>query len=123
MMRISDWRSDVCSSDLVQIRDVDARARIGEPDRIGASDAVPASARAGDDRDLAVEAELLVGEIGHPHASFGKMGAPTPMVRSDEHTSELQSLMRSSYAVFCLKKKKKKKTHNKHTSTHQKPKR
>src|SRR3546814_2166688 len=36
-------------------------------------------------------------------------------VRSEEHTSELQSLMRISYAVFCLKKKKKK--HNKNTST------
>src|SRR3546814_5770262 len=33
-------------------------------------------------------------------------------VRSEEHTSELQSLMRISYAVFCLKKKKKYKTHN-----------
>src|SRR3546814_6817793 len=34
--------------------------------------------------------------------------------RSEEHTSELQSLMRHSYAVFCLKKKKKDKTNNKH---------
>src|SRR3546814_7111559 len=34
-------------------------------------------------------------------------------LRSEEHTSELQSLMRSSYAVFCLKKKKKKKTEQK----------
>src|SRR3546814_12995233 len=33
-----------------------------------------------------------------------------PIIRSEEHTSELQSLMRISYAVFCLKKKKKKKT-------------
>src|SRR3546814_9972062 len=35
-------------------------------------------------------------------------------LRSEEHTSELQSLMRISYAVFCLKKKKQKKHHNKH---------
>src|SRR3546814_2347749 len=34
--------------------------------------------------------------------------APVPQARSEEHTSELQSLMRISYAVFCLKKKKKK---------------
>src|SRR3546814_10361918 len=34
----------------------------------------------------------------------------SPQGRSEEHTSELQSLMRSSYAVFCLKKKKKEKT-------------
>src|SRR3546814_10342208 len=37
---------------------------------------------------------------------------PLPLARSEEHTSELQSLMRISYAVFCLKKKK-----NKHTTT------
>src|SRR3546814_2942266 len=44
-----------------------------------------------------------------------------PEMRSEEHTSELQSLMRISYAVFCLKKKKKKKwpnhTHHEHRST------
>src|SRR3546814_9864579 len=40
--------------------------------------------------------------------------------RSEEHTSELQSLMRNSYAVFCLKKKKKQQTHtSKHTNTSQ----
>src|SRR3546814_7261474 len=38
--------------------------------------------------------------------------------RSEEHTSELQSLMRISYAVFCLKKKKKQKKINKHTHIH-----
>src|SRR3546814_3916206 len=37
--------------------------------------------------------------------------------RSEEHTSELQSLMRNSYAVFCLKKKKKKKKHKKYERT------
>src|SRR3546814_3061897 len=39
------------------------------------------------------------------------VGAPAHLERSEEHTSELQSLMRISYAVFCLKKKK---THNIH---------
>src|SRR3546814_5569811 len=38
--------------------------------------------------------------------SGGKLGRTPPFVRSEEHTSELQSLMRISYAVFCLKKKK-----------------
>src|SRR3546814_3891431 len=38
--------------------------------------------------------------------------AVRPALRSEEHTSELQSLMRISYAVFCLKKKKKKNQHN-----------
>src|SRR3546814_4252625 len=37
----------------------------------------------------------------------GRPLAPDPMLRSEEHTSELQSLMRISYAVFCLKKKSK----------------
>src|SRR3546814_18922775 len=41
--------------------------------------------------------------------TLGKYRNFTPAARSEEHTSELQSLMRISYAVFCLKKKKKKK--------------
>src|SRR3546814_4553438 len=40
---------------------------------------------------------------------------PLPQARSEEHTSELQSLMRISYAVFCLKKKKKQQNKPKHT--------
>src|SRR3546814_6254177 len=46
-------------------------------------------------------------------ANFMRMtfGVPAEDYRSEEHTSELQSLMRSSYAVFCLKKKHKHKTH------------
>src|SRR3546814_7943769 len=45
-------------------------------------------------------------------------GLPQAAARSEEHTSELQSLMRTSYAVFCLKKKKQYNTtkHSKHTS-------
>src|SRR3546814_6008267 len=39
-------------------------------------------------------------------AAQGVIGATLPITRSEEHTSELQSLMRISYAVFCLKKKK-----------------
>src|SRR3546814_3053186 len=39
-------------------------------------------------------------------AEAARRGAPTLLVRSEEHTSELQSLMRISYAVFCLKQKK-----------------
>src|SRR3546814_2641512 len=52
-------------------------------------------------------------------APSGNMGVTTATMlpRSEEHTSELQSLMRISYAVFCLKKKKKKnKTYNKQSS-------
>src|SRR3546814_9350109 len=45
------------------------------------------------------QSALVVGKIAHAHA------APRHKSRSEEHTSELQSLMRISYAVFCLKKK------------------
>src|SRR3546814_8391647 len=51
---------------------------------------------------------------GHPRP--GARGRALP-VRSEEHTSELQSLMRISYAVFCLKKKKNTKTKTQHKST------
>src|SRR3546814_2665070 len=44
-------------------------------------------------------------------ASAGRADATGGTIRSEEHTSELQSLMRISYAVFCLKKKKQKNTH------------
>src|SRR3546814_4506005 len=47
------------------------------------------------------------------HFRFAEQGATSRVSRSEEHTSELQSLMRISYAVFCLKKKKKKKNNNK----------
>src|SRR3546814_5705272 len=43
-------------------------------------------------------------------------GAQQLVARSEEHTSELQSLMRNSYAVFCLKKKKRKQTHTLYNS-------
>src|SRR3546814_4686688 len=45
---------------------------------------------------------------GGDAATAGDRRPPWPRGRSEEHTSELQSLMRISYAVFCLKKKKKK---------------
>src|SRR3546814_4798677 len=53
------------------------------------------------------------GQLAPPSASTQASAASTtssPAVRSEEHTSELQSLMRSSYAVFCLKKKTQKNT-------------
>src|SRR3546814_10277667 len=54
--------------------------------------------------------------------AFGRKANTLKQLRSEEHTSELQSLMRISYAVFCLKKKKKRNNqplkHNKHKYTH-----
>src|SRR3546814_3420374 len=49
------------------------------------------------------------GAAANPIASHGRLRCTPTRNRSEEHTSELQSLMRISYAVFCLKKKKKKK--------------
>src|SRR3546814_10429826 len=54
----------------------------------------------------AVVGELSVGERQRAEIVKCLMREPRLLVRSEEHTSELQSLMRISYAVFCLKKKK-----------------
>src|SRR3546814_2164432 len=51
-----------------------------------------------------LRAPVATGAVGKEH--FHKDGEPASVTRSEEHTSELQSLMRSSYAVFCLKTKK-----------------
>src|SRR3546814_3117287 len=110
-MRISDWSSDVCSSDLgagVCIGAVPALAR-GD----GAAEAVGFGLfdRGGDDGGGGIRgAARQCGDRqwqrrsrDEPGAALGGAGAGG---RSEEHTSELQSLMRISYAVFCLKKKK-----------------
>src|SRR3546814_2520409 len=133
-MRISDWSSDVCSSDLrraigrgcgaVRLGNVRAAqpARRRHLDR--AADIRgqhPAAARA----DLATIAAALPSrhraDLCHRRGHMQQPGksrrcasyrsgeaettAPYLFARSEEHTSELQSLMRISYAVFCLKKK------------------
>src|SRR3546814_6385512 len=48
--------------------------------------------------------QLFVGRYAPRRRYFGSVRNKPPRLRSEEHTSELQSLMRSSYAVFCLKK-------------------
>src|SRR3546814_2970569 len=125
-MRISDWSSDVCSSDLARPDVGDCRGGAGdggdeveagerERDReqrvTGREQEEEAHHRAGD----AVRNRLAV-VVGEEHA-VGLEQAMDLRVssriehleaeRSEEHTSELQSLMRISYAVFCLKKKNK----------------
>src|SRR3546814_6097203 len=113
-MRISDWSSDVCSSDLVEVRQAALEeARQHAADRMGIPQQHEAVARldgAQRRRDLVV--------VGPPVAlaPLGHLGVVRALaltidlrhvegLRSEEHTSELQSLMRISYAVFCLKKK------------------
>src|SRR3546814_2971170 len=101
-MRISDWSSDVCSSDLswTQIRERDDYP-LAVAELLGEATAAAAlfTGHAKVDGRLSVQ---LRGE-GPLRTLFTEC---TAAGRSEEHTSELQSLMRISYAVFCLKKKK-----------------
>src|SRR3546814_9273622 len=71
--------------------------------------------RSGQDRRLVLLAALRKGQAGagrDARRRDGGRGRHCQCARSEEHTSELQSLMRISYAVFCLKKKIKKKEKN-----------
>src|SRR3546814_3576639 len=141
-MRISDWISDVCSSDLpVRRRGAEPRRECREPGDVGEEDRDLASLAVGrrgtlagglgTDRGRLVEAgdrgqqSLAVAERGDAEAAqvlvrqVAKQVRPDTVLckggrvfleaerfeRSEEHTSELQSLMRISYAVFCSKKK------------------
>src|SRR3546814_7446186 len=114
-MRISDWSSDVCSSDLTGLFTVEdqadaeataAAAALAHQVEVARLEHAQPQRRAG--QQDGVQREQGQGFGGHRRqANAARVGAAQ---RSEEHTSELQSLMRSSYAVFCLKKKKKKTT-------------
>src|SRR3546814_7537926 len=106
-MRISDWSSDVCSSDLRPTRpgtqdpfmtrriargSLDRRTIVAERIRVAGRNIIIVRA--------IVPTEGMVTICHH-----GTVAALATRARSEEHTSELQSLMRISYAVFCLKKK------------------
>src|SRR3546814_6792828 len=92
-MRISDWSSDVCSSDL--------RVHAYVPGRVGIHPGRVQAEVAGVGLPAGGEQHRVEGfrDTGDAHAA----GAGA-LERSEEHTSELQSLMRISYAVFCLQK-------------------
>src|SRR3546814_2240639 len=96
-MRISDWSSDVCSSDLDRF--LDHRGMFVTLWPNGHSRMLTPNRRP-DWKDP--------GTIGMPKIPTITDVPANNNVRSEEHTSELQSLMRISYAVFCLKKKKQK---------------
>src|SRR3546814_1120265 len=141
-MRISDWSSDVCSSDLHRSDQTADAGEIALPDRVSG---IARQRRAHDRVDFGLELEPL-GDLERGGAMMGEArmerakaadrhigivrryrpaglvargreqlgGVPlgrgeshehVRMARSEEHTSELRSLMRISYAVFCLKKK------------------
>src|SRR3546814_9362665 len=123
-MRISDWSSDVCSSDLLALAvddvktagddDRGARQRIlaghvtpqdegdqRRPEKLGIVERHQGGDRCISERDGACKLDKPARD-----ADARKQQPLAGRGRSEEHTSELQSLMRISYAVFCLQKKK-----------------
>src|SRR3546814_9417829 len=116
-MRISDWSSDVCSSDLARRRlaveqELEGR-RLTREQVVGVRHGHEFDALAGrleqrrrrladGDEDFVAVVRFGGPDVARPRGqAVGQIGR-----RSEEHTSELQSLMRISYAVFCFKKKK-----------------
>src|SRR3546814_5797304 len=157
-MRISDWSSDVCSSDLIEqlrttdINSVAVRAAIEKirPDvivcqgttlvrdatiagvpfplnihaglspRYRGSRCTEWAVACGDVLNIGVTVHRLTKDIdGGAILGQARVQVRPEDTRSEEHTSELQSLMRISYAVFCLKKKNKPPPIN--TTPHTKP--
>src|SRR3546814_7730387 len=100
-MRISDWSSDVCSSDLLEVTVTGKSAHAAMPytghDALEAATAILTALY--DWRKRLTDKVSTIEGIGSPQCTVGLIE------RSEEHTSELQSLMRISYAVFCLKQK------------------
>src|SRR3546814_4057439 len=124
-MRISDWSSDVCSSDLqngvigdvfgdglalVDAIHIDVQVEIVLQDAsiiadLGHDGIANHNAMAFIDADHVVDLDNLLGNLGHQllPAPMGRLiscGGQMTLFRSDAHTSELQSLMRISFAVF-----------------------
>src|SRR3546814_2244166 len=101
-MLISDWSSDVCSSDL-NLSSRPVTDKDGQP--VQSRDAVDRRNRLIEHLASLAPVPAALDQILH---HFGTdLVAEVTGRRSEEHTSELQSLMRISYAVFCLKKKNK----------------
>src|SRR3546814_5192002 len=110
-MRISDWSSDVCSSDLADaaLRASEERLRLAqELGGVGSFDWDLATGKA----EITESCRHVCGlppDLVMTRQIFETLVHPDDVhrvrERSEEHTSELQSLMRMSFAVFCLKKK------------------
>src|SRR3546814_5799136 len=114
-MRISDWSSDVCSSDLASRPG--GQAGGGVPARLAERWTFRGLQLLRPTRDPTL-ARHLCRAFADRGSKAGAGAACLPWLRSEEHTSELQSLMRISYAVFCLKKKKNYiKKHQQYTNT------
>src|SRR3546814_5245945 len=121
-MRISDWSSDVCSSDLVGRKPIklvlrpifQALGPVSEHRRAVRHDRYQEVRREGlDGVPLQPDDWIRAANSAKPNDAIQER----LRLRSEEHTSELQSLMRISYAVFCLKKKKYKITQQTTTTT------
>src|SRR3546814_8066073 len=111
-MRISDWSSDVCSSDLIR-GEIDypfAPPALSDAER-DAGYILMCLARAKTDLTIALHQPAQLDDLRPRQLPV----RAAHKARSEEHTSELQSLMRISYAVFCLKKK------NRHTYRKEEP--
>src|SRR3546814_1061953 len=110
-MRISDWSSDVCSSDLFNLAS-EAKHCVAD-DRSGAlyiAEEAVGIWRFDADPEAEIAPTLVdAARLGRISKEVGGValydGGPGADWRSEEHTSELQSLMRISYAVYCLQKK------------------
>src|SRR3546814_1253584 len=103
-MRISDWSSDVCSSDLSSALSSSSWPW-GFPPTMGNGGMARARPVSRHARACPVAIAKTATAAAKRLAGW-RMRRDTPSYdRSEEHTSELQSLMRTSYAVFCLKKK------------------
>src|SRR3546814_1886058 len=109
-MRISDWSSDVCSSDLCQLITVEHLAKGGRLHPVQQAMVDCHGSQCGFCTPGFV---MSLFAMTRDHEDFPGEGVVDDTLagnlcrctRSEEHTSELQSLMRISYAVFCLKKK------------------
>src|SRR3546814_3637642 len=120
-MRISDWSSDVCSSDLealILASVVEKETGVATERRMVAglySNRLKMGMRLQADptiiypitRGKPLGRRILRSEIDavNDYNTYAMAGLPKGPIRSEEHTSELQALMRISYAVFCLQKK------------------
>src|SRR3546814_8847515 len=119
-MRISDWSSVVCSSDLIhdlvgaqnavadRNRSLGQRVEEHQRRRLVAADPHARALACVDDISRKLAARTAVHRDGHHGnvVAIGDRAEDRRKDRSEEHTSELQSLMRNSYAVLCLKKQK-----------------
>src|SRR3546814_6345048 len=113
-MRISDWSSDVCSSDLIEQRYLEDAGewtlrcrRTSTLNRVQCF--LTMKRRISNERcvelESPVDAQFYEDMASQCGPALTKTRSKITVGRSEEHTSELQSLMRSSYAVLCLKKK------------------